>query len=42
VTTTASTHRAPREMTRPALRISPHVDCTPAQLATLRAALPPR
>ena len=42
VTTTASTLRAPREMTGPALRISPHVDCTPAQLETVRAALPPR
>jgi hercynylcysteine S-oxide lyase len=39
VTTMASTHRAPREMKRPTLRISPHVDCTLSDLATLRAAL---
>ncbi len=39
VTTHASTLRAPGEMTRPALRISPHVDCTAADLAALRAAI---
>jgi pyridoxal 5-phosphate dependent beta-lyase len=31
--------RAPREMTGPLLRISPHVDCTPGQLELLRRAL---
>lgn len=39
VTTYASPLRAPGEMTRAALRISPHVDCTAADLATLRAAI---
>jgi pyridoxal 5-phosphate dependent beta-lyase len=39
VTTYASLLRAPGEMTRPALRISPHVDCTAADLAVLRAAI---
>jgi len=39
VTTYASPLRAPREMTRPALRISPHVDCTAADLAALRTAI---
>ena len=39
VTTMASTLRAPREMTRAGLRISPHVDCTDADLMTLAAAL---
>jgi hercynylcysteine S-oxide lyase len=38
VTTVASPHRA-REMTGPALRISPHVDCTEADLMALRSAL---
>lgn len=38
VTTMASPHRA-REMSTPALRISPHVDCSESQLVTLRAAL---
>lgn len=38
VTTAASPHRA-REMTRPALRVSPHVDCTDADLMKLRGAL---
>jgi hercynylcysteine S-oxide lyase len=38
VTTAASPHRA-REMPGPALRISPHVDCTRAGLLALRAAL---
>jgi pyridoxal 5-phosphate dependent beta-lyase len=39
VTTAAVTARAPREMTGPLLRISPHVDCTPGELALLRGAL---
>jgi hercynylcysteine S-oxide lyase len=39
VTTYASPLRAPGEMTRPALRVSPHVDCTAADLAALRAAI---
>lgn len=39
VTTVAGVGRAPREMTTPFLRISPHVDCSPADLADLRAAL---
>lgn len=39
VTTAALTARAPREMTTPLLRISPHVDCTAADLARLRQAL---
>jgi hercynylcysteine S-oxide lyase len=39
VTTAAVTARAPREMTEPYLRVSPHVDCTPDDLATLRKAL---
>ena len=39
VTTMASTLRAPREMTRAGLRISPHVDCTDADLLALAAAL---
>jgi len=39
VTTDASPLRAPGEMTRPALRISPHVDCTAADLAALRTAI---
>ena len=39
VTTMASTLRAPREMTRAGLRISPHVDCTDADLMALAAAL---
>jgi pyridoxal 5-phosphate dependent beta-lyase len=41
VTTAAAPARAPREMTSPYLRISPHVDCTPEALARLAAALPP-
>ena len=39
VTTMASTQRAPREMTRAGLRVSPHVDCTEADLLALAAAL---
>ena len=39
VTTAGATSRAPREMTAPLLRISPHVDCTPEDLARLRRAL---
>ncbi len=39
VTTACGTSRAPREMTGPLLRISPHVDCTPDDLALLRKAL---
>jgi pyridoxal 5-phosphate dependent beta-lyase len=39
VTTAGEVNRAPREMTEPLLRISPHVDCTPEDLARLRAAL---
>ena len=41
VTTAAVTARAPREMKEPYLRISPHVDVTPEDLAMLRRALPP-
>ena len=39
VTTACSPLRAPREMTEPLLRISPHVDTTPEDLARLRDAL---
>jgi pyridoxal 5-phosphate dependent beta-lyase len=39
VTTAGAPARAPREMTRPLLRISPHVDCTPEDLSRLRHAL---
>ena len=39
VTTAGATTRAPREMTEPLLRISPHVDCTPDDLSHLRKAL---
>jgi hercynylcysteine S-oxide lyase len=39
VTTAAAVTRAPRDMTEPLLRISPHVDCTPDDLARLRSAL---
>jgi pyridoxal 5-phosphate dependent beta-lyase len=39
VTTAGAINRAPREMTEPLLRISPHVDCTPDDLAQLRKAL---
>jgi pyridoxal 5-phosphate dependent beta-lyase len=39
VTTAGAVGRAPREMTGPLLRISPHVDCTPEDLAQLRKAL---
>jgi hercynylcysteine S-oxide lyase len=40
VTTAASRARAPREMTGSYLRISPHVDCGPEDIARLAAALP--
>jgi hercynylcysteine S-oxide lyase len=39
VTTAAIPARAPREMTEPLLRISPHVDCAPDHLDLLRRAL---
>lgn len=39
VTTAGVVARAPRDMTEPLLRISPHVDCTPDDLARLRKAL---
>jgi len=39
VTTAASTLRAPRDMTEPLPRVSPHVDCTAEDLARLRQAL---
>jgi pyridoxal 5-phosphate dependent beta-lyase len=39
VTTAEIPARAPREMTEPLLRISPHVDCTPGDLGLLRDAL---
>ena len=39
LTTASIPARAPREMTSPLLRVSPHVDCTPADLALLRQAL---
>ena len=39
VTTCAGVVRAPREMTRPALRVSPHVDVTETQLETVAEAL---
>jgi hercynylcysteine S-oxide lyase len=39
VTTAALTGRAPLDMPSPLLRISPHVDCTPDDLALLRKAL---
>jgi pyridoxal 5-phosphate dependent beta-lyase len=39
LTTAGAVTRAPREMTEPLLRISPHVDCTPEDLARLRQAL---
>ncbi len=39
VTTAGHPARAPREMTGPLLRISPHVDCTGEDLARLRGAL---
>jgi pyridoxal 5-phosphate dependent beta-lyase len=40
VTTAAAAVRAPREMKEPYLRVSPHVDVTPEDLAMLRRALP--
>ncbi len=39
VTTAGDVTRAPREMTEPLLRISPHVDCTPEDLTRLRQGL---
>jgi pyridoxal 5-phosphate dependent beta-lyase len=39
VTTAGAITRAPREMTEPLLRISPHVDCTPEDLTRLHQAL---
>ena len=39
LTTAGGVARAPREMTEPLLRVSPHVDCTPEDLARLRNAL---
>jgi hercynylcysteine S-oxide lyase len=39
ISTAGHPARAPREMTGPLLRISPHVDCTAADLTTLRDAL---
>ena len=39
VTTYLGVERAPREMSRPALRVSPHVDVTDADLDTLAGAL---
>ena len=39
LTTYLGLERAPREMTRPALRVSPHVDVTDADLDTLAEAL---
>lgn len=39
VTTQVGVERAPRELVRPALRVSPHVDVTPEDLALLVAAL---
>lgn len=39
VTTRAGVERAPGEMTRPALRVSPHVDVTTEELELLAAAL---
>lgn len=42
VTTAALPVRAPREMTGPLLRVSPHVDCPPEDLERLAGALPAR
>jgi pyridoxal 5-phosphate dependent beta-lyase len=39
VTTMAHPARAPRDMTGPYLRVSPHVDCTEEDLVLLRDAL---
>ncbi len=39
VTTASAVSRAPRELTAPLLRISPHVDCTAADLDRLHRAL---
>jgi pyridoxal 5-phosphate dependent beta-lyase len=39
VTTAAQPARAPREMTEPLLRVSPHVDGTPGGLSLLADAL---
>ncbi|HEX4830716.1 MAG TPA: aminotransferase class V-fold PLP-dependent enzyme [Trebonia sp.] len=42
VTTNAARVRAPKEMKESYLRVSPHVDVTPEDLALLRKALPPK
>ncbi len=39
MTTAGAITRAPREMTEPLLRISPHVDCTADDLTLLYRAL---
>lgn len=39
VTTYIGIERAPHELTRPALRVSPHVDCEPGELEAVAAAL---
>ena len=39
LTTACSVARAPLEMTRPSLRISPHVDLAPEHVVALRTAL---
>ena len=39
VTTAGAVTRAPRDMTEPLLRVSPHLDCTPGDLDRLRQAL---
>jgi pyridoxal 5-phosphate dependent beta-lyase len=39
LTTAGAVTRAPREMTEPLLRISPHVDCAPEDLTRLRQGL---
>ncbi len=39
VTTASAAGRAPREMTEPLLRVSPHVACTADDLSLLRKAL---
>lgn len=41
VTTVATVDRAPLELSAPVLRLSPHVDLTPAHVEALLAALPP-
>jgi pyridoxal 5-phosphate dependent beta-lyase len=42
LTTACLPWRAPREMSEPLLRVSPHVDCTVADLERLREALTTR